>query len=86
MLLTTIFFKQTPTVNPDVTIKYTALQTQINNWDTTFNRNDFADAFDEFYDDYKRMNASTLFDSADKLVDNYNTAKQSFLHFYLEFV
>ena len=85
MLLTTIFFKQTPTVNPDVTIKYTALQTQINNWDTTFNRNDFADAFDEFYDDYKRMNASTLFDSADKLVDNYNTAKQSFLHFYLDY-
>ncbi|MCQ2382686.1 MAG: hypothetical protein MJ060_02495 [Clostridia bacterium] len=85
MLLTTIFFQQTPTTNPDVTIEYTALQTKINNWDTTFNRNDLADAFDEFYDDYKSMNASTLFDSVDKLVDNYNTAKKSFLHFYLDY-
>lgn len=84
MVLTAIFFNHAPQEQPDVSLEYSALQTKINNWDTTVNRNTFANAFDSFYHDYKIMNASTLYD-LDKLVDNYNTAKQSFLHFYLDY-
>ncbi len=84
MVLTTIFFNHAPQEQPDVSMQYAALQTKVNNWDTTLNRESFAEAFDNFYHDYKVMNASTLYD-LDKLVDNYNVAQQSFLHFYLDY-
>ncbi|MCM1404578.1 MAG: hypothetical protein NC133_03735 [Prevotella sp.] len=80
--LTAIFFNHTPKEAPDVSAQYAALQTKITHW-TTFDRTDFAQAFDQFYADYKTMNASTH--DGNHLVENYQTASQSFQTFYLEY-
>lgn len=83
MALTAIFFNHAPAETPDVSKQYAALQNKIEHWDTTFNRTAFTKAFDQFYADYKDMNASTL--DGNNLVKNYQTAGESFHKFYLEF-
>ena len=63
LVLTLIFFNQAPEIKPDNSkAEYAAMQTKIQNWNTTLNRSDFSKAFDDFYQDYKVMNASTLYD------------------------
>ncbi|MBO4726169.1 MAG: hypothetical protein J5598_01030 [Clostridia bacterium] len=81
--ITTICFNHPPAVQPAVNTEYTALENKIQNWNSSINRSAFELAFDKFYSDYKTMNAST-FDS-DKLVDNYNTARESFNNFYWDY-
>jgi len=82
--ITAIFFNRTPTAQADVSTQYAALESKIKNWNDTLDRSAFATTFDKFYNDYKTMNASTLYD-LDKLVDNYNTAKTSFANFYWDY-
>lgn len=81
--LTSFFFNKAPAAAADVSAKYTNLASQINNWDTTLNRESFAEAFNEFYDDYKKMNASTF--NGVGLVDNYKTAQTTFNDFFIEY-
>lgn len=82
--LTCFFFNKAPTNNSDdVAANYAALATKINNWNTTLNRQEFEKAFDKFYLDYKKMNASTL--DGKNLVENYNLANQSFQAFYADY-
>lgn len=81
--ITAIFFNKAPAPVTDVTAAYSALASKINNWNTSLDRTSFADAFNDFYDDYKTMNAST-FNGTD-LVENYKTAQTSFNKFYLEY-
>ncbi|GEM_PF-2573671 len=85
LVLTLIFFNQAPEIKQDNSkAEYAAMQTKIQNWNTTLNRSEFSKAFDDFYQDYKVMNASASYDE-DKLVYNYNQAKASFLNFYVEY-
>ncbi len=84
MIITAIFFSQSPNTYPDVSAQYAALETKINNWDTSFNRSEFATAFDRFYEDYKDMNAHTLY-GLNELVGKYNKAKLSFNGFYIDY-
>lgn len=82
--LTACFFNNAPAnTATDAYVKYEALATKINNWNTKINRQAFADAFDKFYTNYKKMNASTL-DGKD-LVENYNKANESFQAFYADY-
>ena len=83
--LTYFLFNKVPDTVPDSTIntEYKTLADKISKWNTTVNRNEFADAFDDFYTDYKAMNGSTF--DGNNLVVNYNTAKTSFNNFYLEY-
>ena len=85
LILTAIFFNKAPEAQTDVSADYATLQTKIQNWNTDVDRNAFAHSFNKFYDDYKIMNASTLFEKDQVVVANYNTAKDSFNTFYLEY-
>ncbi len=81
LILTAIFFNKAPIAKTDVSADYATLQTKIQNWNTTIDHSAFANAFDDFYDDYNVMDASTLYDT-NQLVTKYNTAKTSFQNFY----
>lgn len=80
-VLTLIFFNQAPVEPVDVSAEYAAMQTKIENWNNV-NRSNFADTFDQFYQDYKAMNARTLYDT-EQLVSKYQQAKSSFDDFYI---
>lgn len=82
MILTAIFYNTTPTEEPDYTAQYTALATKIQNWNTSIDRAEFSTAFDKFYKTYKALNASTLYDTKEQVVNKYNTAKIAFQGFY----
>ena len=82
--LTAFLFNKAPAAAlTDVSAKYTNLTNQINNWNDALNRESFTDAFNNFYTDYKTMNASTFHGGAD-LVTNYEKAKTSFNKFFTE--
>ena len=83
MTVTLCFFNKAPATNPDVSANYATLANKINNWNTTLDRQAFTSAFNNFYDDYKTMNASTL--NGVNLVQNYNTANASFQSFYTDY-
>ncbi len=85
MVLTLVFFNHTPQQPADVSTEYAALQTKINNWNTTVDRYEFSLTFDQFYHDYKTLNDSVIYDPDNKLLTNYATAKDSFNHFYLDY-
>lgn len=83
MTVTLCFFNKAPATSPDVSANYATLANKINNWNTTLDRQAFSSAFNNFYDDYKTMNASTL--NGVNLVQNYNTANTSFQSFYTDY-
>ncbi len=74
----------TPIEYKNVDTAYAALETKIQNWNTTNIREQFSIAFDTFYNDYEIMNASTLYDT-DHIVDKYHEAQTTFNQFYLDY-
>lgn len=80
--ITFLFFNHAPAETSDVSTQYNALSNKILNWSENNNRDAIATSFNQFYHDYKVMNASTL--NGVNLVDNYNKAKTSFQNFYIE--
>ena len=81
IILTLICFNQAPAERINVSTQYAAMQTKIENWNTV-DRASFANTFDQFYQDYKAMNARTLYDT-EQLVSKYQQAKNSFDDFYI---
>ncbi len=79
---TALLFNHTPAETPDVSQDYTALQTKINDWRVT-DRASFSKAFENFYQDYKTMNASTF--NGIGLVNNYHKTQQSFRAFHADY-
>lgn len=81
--ISAVVFNKAPTTTVDVTAQYATLANKLNNWNTTLNRESFAEAFNNFYADFKKMNTSTF--NGDGLVEDYKTAQISFNKFYVEY-
>ena len=83
LILTAIFFNKTPAEKTNVTDDYAALETKIQNWETSIDHAEFVNAFNAFYRDYRALNASTLYENSDEVINKYNAAKTSFNQFYI---
>lgn len=71
-----------PTTEVDHTDDYAALQNKIQNWDEP-RQDGMSQAFADFYEQYKIMNAATY--NNDNLVAKYNNAKEAFQSFYADY-
>lgn len=82
VILTAIFFNKTPTEKPNPSAQYIVLENKIQNWNNNLDHAKFAASFNKFYSDYKALNASTLYDTKEQVIQKYNTAKNSYSNFY----
>ena len=84
MLISVIAFNHAPTTPADVSAEYANLADLIDNWDTELHV-EIKDAFDDFYDAYKKLNADTITASDAVIINDYQTASEAFQRFYSDY-
>ena len=81
MLISIIAFNYVPPAPADVSSEYADLAKLIENWDNDL-QVEIKDAFDDFYDAYKKLNADTITGSDHVIKYDYQTAREYFELFY----